>query len=151
MIAAAWLGLDQLTKLWAVAELRGAAPVDVIPGFFRLVYHTNPGAAFGLLNHAPHVLPFLTLGLLAWLAWLARSLDWAKPGVRVGCALVAGGAAGNLVDRARLGQVIDFLDFWFWGWNYPTFNFADTGICVGVGLLLLSEWRRKENDDRVAA
>ena len=71
-------------------------------------------------------------------AWMARSWDWSRRFVQVVTAMVAAGAVGNLIDRVRLGYVLDFFDFHVRGWSWPAFNIADACISVGVGLLVLS-------------
>lgn len=69
---------------------------------------------------------------------MAREWDWRKRWVQVVAGLVAGGAVGNLIDRMRVGYVIDFLDFHYGRWSWPAFNVADAAISIGVGMLVLS-------------
>jgi len=145
-IAVAWLVLDLLTKWWAMAVLRGCEGIVLIPGFWSLTYGTNSGVAFGFLRDHPTLLPWLNLGLLAVMIWMAKGLDWTQKTVAVGAGLVVAGALGNIADRLRFGYVVDFLDFQFFGWHYPTFNIADTGICVGLGLVFFSEWKRGRHE-----
>ena len=76
--------------------------------------------------------------LIAWL----RRLGTGERVRALAIALVLGGALGNLIDRLSTGAVVDFLQFYFWGWPYPAFNIADSAITVGVVLLLFMEWRR---------
>lgn len=136
-----WVILDQATKLLVVWHgLVGPAPV--IPGFFDLLYRENRGGAWGLLATAPEWfrMPFFvgsSLAAVVFLLWLRRRMavrrawvDWAFPAI-------LGGAVGNLLDRVRLGYVIDFIDWHVSGAHWPTFNVADVGITVGVGLLVL--------------
>lgn len=141
--------LDQLTKLW----VRQAIPVwekgfSVIPGFFDIVHILNRGAAFGFLNR--HDIdwqrPFFVLvSILAMglIAVLARSKDDDGPFYVYGLGLILGGALGNLVDRVRLGVVVDFLDFYVGEWHWPAFNVADIAICVGAGALLVSFYQQQ--------
>ena len=139
-----WLIVDIITKALVVESLLGNPPIVIIPNFFQLIYHINTGVAFGMFSHPPYnkFLPFLVLGLFAWMIWYARTLSWEKRVVNVGAALVAAGAIGNMIDRFKQGYVVDFLDFNFWGYSYPTFNVADSGICIGLGLVLLFEWKK---------
>lgn len=81
------------------------------------------------------ILALLILGLSAW---VVRGWDWERRWVQVVAGMVAGGAVGNLIDRMRLGYVLDFLDFHYAGWSWPAFNLADSAISVGVTLLVLS-------------
>lgn len=146
IIFVAWLILDIATKYWVVTYLKGQPPVVVIPDFFRLIYHTNFGVAFGWFQDGHKlILILIIIALMAWMIWFARTLSWEKIGVNIAAGLVAGGAVGNLIDRLKQGYVVDFLDFTFWSWSYPTFNVADTGICVGLGLVLLLEWKNWSN------
>ena len=102
----------------------------------------NPGLAFGMLSAVPPtwrwVVAVLSLGALGVLAALAVKLlpDGGKPAA-IAMGLIFGGAAGNLIDRARFGAVVDFLDFYWRGWHWPAFNVADSAISVGVALLAL--------------
>lgn len=133
---------DQLTKSAVTSALHLYESREVIPGLFNLVYVTNSGAAFSMLAdlHSPwrHYF-FLTIGVLALFGltlanWKLRQVNrlYSWP-----LALIAGGAAGNLVDRVRFGSVIDFLDFYLGTYHWPAFNVADSAICVGAGLFLL--------------
>lgn len=133
---------DQVTKTLIVGSLHLYESREIIAGFFNLVYVTNKGAAFSMLAdvNAPwrHYF-FLGIGSAALIGlsvayWKLREItslySWAL-------ALIAGGAAGNLIDRVRFGAVIDFLDFYVGNYHWPAFNIADSAICVGVGLFLL--------------
>jgi len=136
---------DQLSKLLIVSNFRLYESKSVIPGLFNLVYFTNTGAAFGFLagdSVGWRQLFFSTVAVLA-LAGLFLSYGYFKrQGALYPYAItcIAGGAVGNLVDRVRLGSVIDFLDFYFKEYHWPAFNFADSAICVGVGLFLLASF-----------
>jgi signal peptidase II len=138
--------LDQLSKSWVVAyfDAHGPAPMAGVPQrvvapFFNLILTWNSGMSFGLFNRdSPwNAALFSVLAavivtvLLVWLWRTESSL------VAAGIGLVAGGAVGNVIDRLRLGAVTDFLDFHWRDWHFATFNLADSGITVGVGLLLL--------------
>jgi signal peptidase II len=141
--------LDQLTKLW----VQQAIPVwekgfTVIPDFFDIVHILNRGAAFGFLNR--HDIDwqrpfFIVVSVLAvGLIWvLARSQEDDGPFYEYGLGLILGGALGNLLDRVRLGVVVDFLDFYLGEWHWPAFNVADMGICLGAGALLVSFYQQR--------
>ncbi|MGA8752223.1 signal peptidase II [Candidatus Deferrimicrobium sp.] len=142
VVAALLLGaVDQATKVWAMRALPLFELREIVPGFFGLVHVRNTGVAFSLLSSLDHrwVHPFLILATVlamgAVLAYIAYLPCWgAAP---VGLGLILGGAIGNLIDRARLGYVVDFLDLYWRGHHWPTFNVADVGITVGVALLLI--------------
>ena len=141
-LAAAILVVDQSTKLWAVAALELYRPVEILP-FFNLTLLHNTGAAFSFLADAGGwqrwFLTALTLVIsLAIAVWLWRIA--ARERITALClSLILGGALGNLVDRVRLGYVIDFLDFHAAGWHWPAFNIADAAIsCGAVALIVFS-------------
>ncbi len=145
--------LDQLTKLWVVNSFQLYESLEIISGFFNLTYLTNKGAAFGFLagvDGAWRHYFFLTLACIALvllcLAWYRMRKD--HPFYGPALALIAGGAVGNVIDRIRLGSVVDFLDFYVAGHHWPAFNVADSAITVGVTLFLLTtilEERQKKN------
>lgn len=146
LVCLALVGLDQLTKAMAVYYIAPRGRIPVIAGFFDLVLWKNTGAAFGLLTGVPGgrwILVGLTLIALGVCAWMAtrhlaggRVMLWAV-------ALICGGALGNLVDRLRLGQVIDFLLFYHRSWYWPAFNLADSAITIGGVLLAVQILRGK--------
>ena len=134
--------LDQVTKLLALAALSASHPVPVIPGFFHLILVLNPGVAFGMFAGLPPdwrwLVGLLSLGALGLLAVLAfRIVPRGEPLAAVALGLIFGGALGNLLDRARLGAVVDFIDLHWRGHHWPAFNVADSAITIGVGLLAL--------------
>jgi signal peptidase II len=142
---------DQASKLWVVTNLGHFQEVVVIPGFFHLVHVRNTGAAFGMLADAPAWLRATVLvGIssfamlaLAWFLWKTSATNrYGGSLLRLGLALVLGGAAGNMHDRLLHGNVVDFLDFFIGSWHWYTFNIADSAICVGTGLLLIDMWRK---------
>lgn len=140
---------DQALKLWAEQALKLGASVPVLPGFFSLTRVHNTGVAFGMAQGNNLLTGSLAAGILVWAGWMARRWDWSRRFVQVVTALVAAGAIGNLIDRVRLGYVLDFLDFHFRGWSWPAFNIADACISVGVGLLVLS-WLAGRSPEAVA-
>jgi len=142
IVSALLLGAaDQASKVWAVRSLPLYEFREIVPGYFGLVHVQNRGVAFSLLaNLDPRwVHPFLILAtvlamgaVLAYIAYLP-----CRGAAPVGLGLILGGAIGNLIDRARLGYVVDFLDLYWRGHHWPTFNVADVGITVGVALLVI--------------
>jgi signal peptidase II len=137
-IAAAVLVLDQLTKYWIRQTFALHEMVDVTP-FFNLVFVYNNGAAFSLLANAAgwqrELFIAIALGASAWIAWLLRSHS-ADVLFCFALSLILGGALGNVIDRLTLGAVVDFLDFHAFGYHWPAFNLADSGISCGAVLLL---------------
>ena len=148
LVAAVVLVLDQATKALALSVLSGRPPVEVT-GFFNLVLVWNRGVSFGMLQGLGEAGPWLlaAFGLavcIVLLVWLGRE---GRSVTRIALGLVLGGAIGNIVDRARFGAVVDFLDFHALGYHWPAFNISDSAIVVGAVLLLLDGLR----GDRMAA
>ena len=142
LLAGAIVALDQITKAVVLERLPLGVPVSVIDGWLALTLVLNPGLAFGLLGTIPPgwrwVVAALSLVALAVLARVAlRVLPAGGWMGRLAIGLIFGGAVGNLVDRARFGAVVDFVDVYWRGWHWPAFNVADSAITVGVALLAL--------------
>ncbi|KAB2928969.1 MAG: lipoprotein signal peptidase [Candidatus Contendobacter sp.] len=142
--------LDQATKFLAETFLTMHQPVPVLPSF-NLMLTYNTGAAFSFLAGAGGWQRWFFLGLgatvsIGLIVWLWRL----KPGeqwLAAALALILGGAVGNLIDRAWLGQVIDFIQLYYDRWYFPAFNIADSAITVGAVLLVLdSLWSRNAGD-----
>ncbi|MDD3276348.1 MAG: signal peptidase II [Kiritimatiellales bacterium] len=131
--------MDQLTKLWVRASfVYGGDPHAVIPGFFNLVYVRNEGAAWGMLGGQMPILIILSIVVLILLAVYRRKVLNPTLDHRIAFGLMVGGICGNLIDRIRVGWVTDFLDFHLGGHHFPSFNVADSSICIAVGLYMLS-------------
>jgi len=143
-IAAAVLVLDQLSKAWIAYCLPyptygvAAGAIPVVRGFFYIVHVGNTGAAWSIFSGRSFLLAALAAGTLAAIYFGRKSLGLAAPKPQVWFGLMCGGIAGNLVDRVVRGHVVDFLDFHFGSYIYPTFNVADSAICVGVALYVLT-------------
>lgn len=139
-IAGAIALADQIVKAVVLAQLTPGVPVSVIDGLVSLTLVMNPGLAFGLLSRLGAAWRWLAAGLsvvaLVVLARVAIGLLKSPGSIdRVAIGLIFGGAVGNLVDRARFGAVVDFVDLSFRGYHWPAFNVADSAITVGVVLL----------------
>lgn len=142
LLSAAVLVADQAAKAALAATLRPGQEVVLVPGLLSLTHHRNPGLAFGVLSGAPlpaqrAVLVTVQVALVVGLLVYLRRLAPAATGARVAVACIVGGALGNLVDRVRLGSVVDFVHLSWRGYGWPDFNVADAAITVGVALLLL--------------
>lgn len=133
---------DQITKEMALSELTSDSPIEVLPGFFNLTLHFNPGVAFGLFASLQPALRSVLLLLTTFLAlscvgyFLLRDFRH-DPFGQIALGFILGGAFGNIIDRLRFGHVVDFLDFYVGRYHWPAFNLADSFICIGVGLLIL--------------
>ena len=142
------IAVDQASK-WLVVRFIPLDTVrDVIDGFFRLWHVRNSGAVWGFFSgHDGELVPKIITGL-AVAALLIVAFFFLRTDKRARLELTAytfilGGALGNIIDRLRLGYVVDFLDAYVKSWHWPTFNAADSCITIGVLLLALSLWRGK--------
>jgi len=142
--------LDQLSKYWITQNIPLWTGKTIIPGFFNLVHILNKGAAFGFLNRADikwQTYFFIAVTGLAMVLifHLLRTIERKDYFLFTGLGLILGGAGGNLIDRIRLGQVIDFLDFYLKSYHWPAFNVADIAIFCGTVCLGISFYLRKKN------
>lgn len=148
-LAALVVLLDQVSKFAMFEWLLAGTPEIPVAPFFSLVERYNTGISFSLFATDHDVGPWIfaalaaaiALGLLVWLSQTAEKLP------AIGLALVIGGAIGNVIDRVRIGAVLDFLLFYWRDWAWPAFNLADSAITVGVALLIydgvIGERRRR--------
>ncbi len=130
--------LDQATKLYIDRTMELHGSVTVIRGFFDITYIRNKGAAFSFLADSAFRLPFLTMVSVVAIAVILIFFRKLRPDQKFTAfclALIFSGASGNLIDRLRLGEVIDFLSVHWREHYWPAFNVADSAICVGVFLL----------------
>ncbi|MEN6624652.1 MAG: signal peptidase II [Candidatus Sumerlaeia bacterium] len=147
VLAAATLILDQISKLVVVSTLNFLDPVVVIPNFLQLQYTHNTGAAFSIASEHTMLLALFSLIISIVLVYIAWTRTPEEQGMRIGLGLILGGAVGNLIDRFRLGYVIDFIDaHWFYKAHWPIFNIADSAICIGIGLWLIASFRLKPTE-----
>jgi signal peptidase II len=153
-VAAVVITLDQLSKLWVVAALGPETMTNFIPllgDTVRIAYSHNTGIAFSLLQGHPELLTLSALAIVAGAVYFyLTQLPNRRTLVQVIIGLILGGAFGNLIDRVRLGYVVDFVQV---GW-FPIFNLADSAITVGAALLMLQflrdELAQRQNGDSQA-
>ena len=145
--------VDQISKWLASSHLQPNQILSIIPGFFNLVFVKNRGMAFGILSQSRSGFSYyflLTTTIVAvgvilfFFFWTRRNQKWLTGGL----SLILGGAIGNLIDRVRLGYVIDFLDFFLKGYHWPAFNMADSAVTAGTFWLLINIILRKEPQGR---
>lgn len=129
--------LDQFTKSIIEHSLFLNQVIEIIPNFFNIVYIKNPGAAFGMFGDAGIYRVFFLVGVSLFAVCIITYLIAQSDGTPsvIGLAMIGGGAIGNLIDRAKFGEVTDFLDFYVAGYHWPAFNVADSAITVGVALM----------------
>jgi signal peptidase II len=132
---------DQASKQLVEGSMRLGESITAVPNALRLTYTKNEGGAFGILGGQSNVLLLGSVVAVAFVLWLLLKGPPAR-GTSIGCGLILGGAAGNLLDRLSTGVVTDFLDLDFWPLRqWPIFNTADAAIVVGVAALLLATLR----------
>ncbi len=145
--------IDQVTKAWAARVIRLEGDRSIIPGFLNFAYAQNTGVAFSMFDDQGDagrwglsVIAGVAASLVLYFFWRTPRSDDRVLGA---LALLLAGIVGNVVDRVRLGFVIDFIDVQFGSWHYPTFNVADMSICVGAGLLLIDMFmvKRSQNSE----
>jgi len=134
------VALDFATKQWILQSLPLGAQLPVVKGFFNLVHIHNRGAVFGLLSSWSldvRVFFVFTTGIvLVVVGYLWWRLPEDQRLAGLGYSLIMAGALGNLVDRVRMGEVVDFLDFYWGRYHWPAFNVADMLVCLGAGFLV---------------
>jgi signal peptidase II len=157
LVALAVIVLDAWTKSLVASRIDLHDSITLIPDFFQLVHVRNTGAAFGIgANAESHIVPLLlnigAIGVFFVVVAYAFRTAVTDRVLQIGLHLILGGAIGNLIDRFRLGYVVDFLDVYMnWGGaahHWPAFNVADSAICIGIGLLFLD--MRKKPEERPA-
>ncbi len=144
-IAAGVVVVDRITKLYIQAAYSARDVTKVIPGFFYIDHVENPGAGFGMLADSQGIwrevllvgVSVVVMAIIAVMLWRPGAGAAQSGLMRIGLALILGGAAGNLWDRIFRGTVTDFLQFFFGQWEFPSFNAADAMITIGAGLLIL--------------
>ena len=148
------LVVDQATKLYIHATMKLYHSIPVIKGFFNITYLRNRGAAFSFLSDASWRLPFfimVTLVACCVILVALKKMRHEQRMAQVALAMIFSGALGNLIDRVRIGEVIDFLDVYWKSYHWPAFNVADSLICVGVALtaldLFMEERRKQQRTD----
>lgn len=153
-VSALVIGIDQATKLFIDKVMDLHSSITVVQNFFNITYMRNKGAAFSFLANFSYRIPFFILVSLVAIVVIISVIYKLRPDQKfaaLSLSLILSGALGNLIDRVRLGEVIDFLDAHWYEHHWPAFNVADSAICVGVFLLAidmyLDEQRQKKQKD----
>ncbi|MBM4332431.1 MAG: signal peptidase II [Deltaproteobacteria bacterium] len=140
--------IDQITKIWVHSKMALYQSIEIVPNFFHLTYLRNTGAAFGFLageRSSLRIAFFILVSAVAigCIFYLLKNLRASQKTLAISLSLVLGGAIGNLIDRLRLGEVIDFLDFHWYALHWPAFNIADSAITIGVAMLFWQMIRKR--------
>lgn len=129
--------LDQVSKYLAIKFLLGKPPIVLIEGFLQLNYLENFGAAFGILQNRQNFFIAITVIVIFGIIYYLKTKMNLSIAARIAFSMIVGGAIGNLIDRIRLGYVIDFIDVKFGSlYDYPVFNIADSFIVIGTVIIL---------------
>jgi signal peptidase II len=138
-IATVVLAFDQFTKYWVSVKLREGDEIDIIKGFFKLSYTENPGIAFGMLNNGnlKWLLVSVSIAAIVIVAYYMIRTSASNTLLLWSLSLLAAGICGNLIDRFRLGRVIDFILVYYKDYQWPVFNIADTAITIGAALMAI--------------
>ena len=142
-----WTVVDLYTKYLVVSHIAKGNRIPVIPGFFDLTFITNPGAAFGILAGRSVLLLSISAFALFVIVFFFRRITEGWPERFLSVSLILSGIIGNSADRIYRGEVVDFLRVYYNKWEWPSFNIADSCICVGVFIFLISTLCRPEKKD----
>lgn len=132
VLALAVVFVDQLSKYYIQQNMALGMSIPVIENIFHITYILNAGAAFGIMEHETIFFIVVAVVLIGGIVYVFPRIPSEYRVLRIGIGLMAGGAVGNVIDRARTGYVVDFFDFRIW----PIFNIADIAIVVGVGFII---------------
>lgn len=143
-IALLIVAADQVTKQMVLDWVPLNGGYEVIPGFMNIVHARNPGSAFGVLSSRWFLLGVSVFAVLiiGWLVVESKELNLA---LLAGYTLFLGGALGNLIDRIRFGEVIDFLDVYVGNFHWPAFNVADSALCAGTACFFIHVLTKKSS------
>lgn len=136
-IALVVIGIDQWTKWLVVKNMELWESIPIIENFFYITSHRNLGAAFGILQGQKWFFLIITFVVIAFIVYYMQKDAKNSSFLGVILGLLLGGAIGNLIDRLFRGEVVDFLNFYIFTYNFPIFNIADSALVIGVGLLII--------------
>ena len=137
-IVALTIVLDQVTKYLVASQMTIGQSIPIIDNFLYITSHRNAGAAWGIFQGKMMFFYLITLAVIAVvIVWMTR-LDIKKDKwLMIALALILGGAVGNFIDRVLYQHVVDFIDTYILGYDFPIFNIADSALCIGVVLMAI--------------
>jgi len=130
------VALDQITKSLVTNLMQIGDSIPIIDNFLYLTYHRNAGAAWGILQGRMfffYIVTIIVIGVV--ITWLKRIDIQQEKRLTIAFSLILGGAIGNFIDRIIYQEVIDFIDTFIFGYNFPIFNIADSALCIGVAIM----------------
>ena len=136
LIVAATIIIDQLTKFLVVQYMTIGQSISIIDNFLYITSHRNEGAAWGILQGKMlffYVVTLIVIGIV--ILWIRRLDVKTEKLLVIALSLILGGAIGNFIDRVMYQHVVDFIDTYIFGYNFPIFNIADSALCIGVFLM----------------
>ncbi|MCK0470684.1 signal peptidase II [Halalkalibacter sp. APA_J-10(15)] len=129
--------LDQLTKWIVVKEMEVGERIRLIENVLYFTSHRNQGAAFGILQGQMWFFYIVTIVVVIGIVYYMKKEGSKSVMIGISLGFILGGALGNFIDRVLRGEVVDFIDTYIFGYNFPIFNVADSALCVGVGILFI--------------
>lgn len=138
--------IDIASKFWILTKFNLYESINVLP-FFSITYVQNIGAAFSIFEGQRWMLAAVALLISGAIVYMLYRNKRQQKLENFSLSLILGGALGNLFDRLYHGFVVDFLDVNFGSWHYPTFNIADCAICIGIGLFILSSYKKPQKTE----
>lgn len=150
LIALIIIGMDQLSKWLVVKNMELYEQIPVIEDFFYITSHRNKGAAWGILQDQMIFFYFITALVVVGIVFYMQKYGKNNLLLSISLSFVLGGAIGNFIDRVLYQQVVDFLDFMIFNYDYPIFNIADSALVVGVILVLISSFTEEKKKGRTA-
>lgn len=138
------IGIDQFTKWLVVKHMTLHEKIPIIDNFFYLTSHRNKGAAWGILQDQMTFFYFVTVIVVIGVIYYLHKYGKEDKLIAVALSFILGGAIGNFIDRLFRKEVVDFLDFLIFGYDYPIFNIADSALVVGVGLFLIATFKSEK-------
>lgn len=131
------IALDQLTKYMIVKSLEIGDSLKVIKNLLYITSHRNEGAAWGILQGKMWLFYIVTIVVLVILIMFFKNEGYGKPLIQFGLSLLIAGSIGNFIDRLFRSEVVDFIDTYIFGYNFPIFNVADAALTIGVIVLII--------------
>lgn len=139
------VAIDQYSKSLIVTYLELNKPIEIIPNFFKLNYVQNFGAGFSIMQNSRTIFLIITPVCLICFAILLLKVKKGDILSKVALLLIMGGTIGNFIDRIATTYVVDFLDFYIFGYDFPVFNFADICLTIGVFLYIIVIFKESKN------